>query len=157
MTEETDYIQEARNKLAQIAHPDSPMGREIPHLKFDARFRKMVSNQDGTLNYEKAYARIGVEEQELTILRRVIQWGLTQEEVQNLVKYRYRTCLGPEAFQNQTGALSGINVTLKTYPKWCQLLGIAPDPKFPDWGDREEARKSLAGLEKQLEDMDRKI
>jgi len=151
MPEETEYIQKIREKLRQAAHPESPLGRMLPRLGFEQRFRGRVSKQDGSLDYEKLYRAMGVGDQETTILVSIIRLGMTPEEVHELVKYRFRTCNGPENDIDQTGPTGGVNMTLLHYPRWCANFDIVPDPNFPDWGNREAARRSLDEYQRGLE------
>ena len=148
--QEKEMSKRAKRIVEAAVPPDSQLAREFKIIRFNKRFRDRVYDAAGKLDLSKAYPMLGIENQETALLRVCVEWNLTEEEIHELIKHRYRQCYGPKE-RNQYGPFGGMNMTLSEYPKWCAHFGITPDPSFPDWGDRERAKKSLDDFDKALE------
>ena len=70
-----------------------------------------------------------------TLERLCFQFNLSDKELNELIKYRFRNCYGPEDMfsKDEDGLESGREITKNNYPKWCKDWGIEPDPDFPNW------------------------
>ncbi|MDD5191766.1 MAG: hypothetical protein PHH54_05250 [Candidatus Nanoarchaeia archaeon] len=145
---ETKMSQRAKRKLEEISTPDSYLRKEVEFLRYNQRSRERVNNPDGSLNLVKAYQMLGVENQEIVLLKRCIEWNLSEEQAHELIKHRYRECYASGEKNFPYGIFGGVSITLSEYPRWCEFFSIKPDEKFPDWGDPEKVKKIKEVLEK---------
>jgi len=139
--QETEMSKKARKILEREVPVGSFARREVDSLNYDRFLCDRVFDSEGNLDIGKAYEQLGLEEQIYVLLKRCVQWNLTEEQAHEIIKHRYRECFGPGKGK-QYGMTGGINMTIVNYPNWCQALEITPDLDFPDWGDKEKAKKS---------------
>jgi hypothetical protein len=137
---ETEMSQRARKILEGLVEngeipAESQWGREIKSrstLKYNPELIPQFSNKKG-LDTNKIYTKtiMPFDGEEVLLLKRCIEFNLTEEQAHEVIKERYRVCY--KDWKNQESFLGGKTQTREFYPKFCNDLGIAPDSNFPDW------------------------
>jgi hypothetical protein len=133
---ETEMSKKARKILENLVdtgeiHADSVWGREIKTLKYNPNLIPQFSNKKG-LDINKIYIETirPYDGENILLLKRCIEFNLSEEEVHEVIKERYRDSYNPKACKNQDFAREAMQ---KFYPELCKDYEINPDKNFPDW------------------------
>ena len=134
-TQETQMSIKAKDILEELVksgqiHENSPHGRVIKGLSYNPEKREELFDQGTDFNITKAYGLIGLEEQQFYLLKQAVECNLTEQQVGEVVKHRFRDNYGIESFGDNLGNLE---TARKQYPSWCKQVSIKPDISFPDW------------------------
>jgi hypothetical protein len=148
MQEQYQETEASRNARAYIrSHRIVPLAAEMvfrPDIPYDERRRRLVTRKDGSLNTDRALDLLGDVDVLHALVLDCMRMNYSAAEVHEIIKARYRRQYHPENCQNQEGYCGGLHLTMHGYPEWCKVFGITPDSNFPDWGDKQKAKLTIA-------------
>jgi hypothetical protein len=145
-----DYQETETSKIARAyirSHRIISLAAEMvfrPDTPYDERRRRLVTREDGSLDVERALDLLGDIDLKHALVIDCMRMNYSADEVHGIIKARYRRQYAPENCPNQEGYCGGLHLTMTGYPEWCKVFGINPDPNFPDWGDKQKAKLTIA-------------
>jgi hypothetical protein len=120
---ETEVSKIARSLIKESVDANI-LKKEFLDLSYKPEKRSVLS-EAGQLNIEKVFESIGTDYQESGLIFRAVELNLTKEEMNEVIKYRFRHCYCD--WENKENARSIVN---SAYPAWCETFGITPEEGF---------------------------
>lgn len=120
--EETEVSKHARKRLAEAVNRG--LDKELLESTFGPEKRERFS-RDGKLDYEAVYESLHSSYQEGDLIIRTIELNLIPEELDEILKFRFRKLYSD--CKSQESADFFVN---GQYPIWCRDFGIKPDENF---------------------------